>query len=432
MAYPIGKISNHLLSHGSELLNETDSNSDDISDLECDVEVNTDYSSLSHDSDNELHPLHMFRNTAYIDELANDMLNKSDVSVVLPKVVDVNEGNVGNEIKSDPTVVLQKSIDVNEGNVESISVNVVQQKSQFIDGNAQGVQSSINNGDSDKCDELVMDEMQSVIGDSRIAENDDKVSALGSEVVKNESELAMTKNAISPSQFPDTKSDKKMALSQDESVVLQSNKEGSLISDLKPDTVLIDIKKKEHILIALLKDDSVLVKVTKQPKQIMISKDDSALVQMKKEGKQFCFSKHDSEMSVSKQHSVVLQSKKEECQVATSKGNNNKSVEKSTNATLPQESKDANIRGESLKNCDLSNSKNELSFLAEKHNYASPIFGKGSANVDTSTLVTGKGEAQSEPLDLTQKKKSENPIHSGLNILNKPLVDYSVKVESSD
>ena len=152
---PIDKISNHLLSHGGELLNETDSNCDDISDLEYDVKGNMDYSSLSHDTDNELHPLHMFRNIACIDELANDMLNKSDVSVVL-----------------------QKSTDVNEGNVESISINAVQKRSQFIDGNAQGVQSSINNGGSDKCDELVMNEMQSVIGDSRIAENDDKVSAL--------------------------------------------------------------------------------------------------------------------------------------------------------------------------------------------------------------------------------------------------------------
>ena len=59
-------ISNHLLSHGSELLNETDSNRDDISDLEYDVKVNTDYSSLSHDTDNELHPcleiLHVLMN----------------------------------------------------------------------------------------------------------------------------------------------------------------------------------------------------------------------------------------------------------------------------------------------------------------------------------------------------------------------------------
>ena len=78
----------------------------------------------------------MFRNTACIDELANDMLNKSDVSVVLPKAVDVNEGNVGNEIKSDPSVVLQKSIDVNVESIAVNHVNTVQQRYQFIDGNA--------------------------------------------------------------------------------------------------------------------------------------------------------------------------------------------------------------------------------------------------------------------------------------------------------
>ena len=252
--YPVNKIRNHLPSHGNELLNESDSNSEDISDLDYDVEVNTDYSSLSHDTDNELHPLYMFRNTACIDEIANDMLNKTDVSVVLLKAFYVNDGNVGKVIKSDPSVVLQKSIDVNEGNVESIlanHINAVQQRSQFIDGNAHGVQSSINNDHSDKCDELVMAETQSLIGDSRIAENDDKVSAFTSQVRKNESQLSMTNNAISSSQFLDNKSDKKIVVSQDGSVVLQINKEGSLISDLKTDSVLIDMKKKEHSLIAL-------------------------------------------------------------------------------------------------------------------------------------------------------------------------------------
>ena len=175
-----------------------------------------------------------------------------------------------------------------------------------------------------------------------------------------------------------------------------------------------------------------MVKVREQPKQIMITKDDSALVQIKKEGKQFCFSKHDIQMSVSKQHSVVLQSGKEESQVTSSKGKNNKSVEKSQNATLPQELKHANISCESFKNSDLSKSKTEHSFLAEEHNYASPIFGKGYANVETSTPVTGQQEPQSEPLDLIQKKRSENLTDSGQNLLKKPLVDYSVKVESSD
>ena len=80
--YPVDKISNHLLSHGSQLLNESDSNCDDMSDLEYDVEVNMDYSSLSHDTDNELHPLYMFRNTACIDEIGNDL----NLLVEMPKV----------------------------------------------------------------------------------------------------------------------------------------------------------------------------------------------------------------------------------------------------------------------------------------------------------------------------------------------------------